>query len=113
MFESTDLIYVKKFLLQRREAELYRNRQKLEATYREVGEKLSKTLLLHEKVAEELQGVLKEICKMEGKVKVIKPRLSVKPKKIISSKEFDDIMERALALAKAGKVAEARALLTA
>lgn len=112
MFEG-DLIYVKKFLLQRREAEIYRNRQQLEAAYREIGEKLSKTLLLHEKVAEELQGVLKEIHKMEGRIKTIKSRVSVKPKKAISSKEFDAIMERALALAKAGKVAEARALLTA
>ena len=113
MFESTDLIYVKKFLLQRREAEIYRNRQQLEAAYREIGEKLSRTILLHERAAEELQGVLKEIHKMEGKVKTIKSRVSVKPEKTISSKEFDDIMERALALAKAGKVAEARALLTA
>lgn len=112
MFEG-DLIYIKKFLLQQKEAELYRNRQQLEAAYREVEERLSKTILLHKKVAEELQGVLKEIYRMEGKVKVIKPRLSVKPEKTISSKEFDDIMERALALAKAGKVAEARALLTA
>jgi len=112
MFESTDLIYVKKFLLQRREAELYKNRQQLEAAYREVEEKLSRTILLHERATEELQGVLKEIHKMEGKVKTIKSRVSVKPK-IISSKEFDDIMERALALAKAGKVSEARALLTA
>jgi len=31
--------------------------------------------------------------------------------KITSSNSFDDIMERALALAKAGKVAEAKALL--
>ncbi len=112
MFEG-DLIYIKKFLLQQKEAELYRNRQQLEAAYREIGEKLSRTILLHEKVAEELQSVLREIHKMEGKVKVIKPRLSVKPKKTISSKEFDDIMERALALAKAGRVSEARALLTA
>ena len=113
MFESTDLIYIKKFLLQQKEAKLYRNRQKLETAYREVGEKLTRTLLLHEKVAEELQGVLKEIHTMEGKVKTIKSRISVKPKKTISSKEFDDIMERALSLARAGKVAEARALLTA
>ena len=113
MSESTDLIYIKKFLLQQKEAKLYRNRQKLETAYREVGEKLTRTLLLHEKVAEELQGVLKEIHTMEGKVKTIKSRISVKPKKTISSKEFDDIMERALSLARAGKVAEARALLTA
>ena len=111
MFEG-DLIYIKKFLLQQKEAKLYKNRQQLEAAYREIGEKLSKTLLLHEKVAEELQDVLKKIHTMEGKVKTIKSRVSVKPKKAIS-KEFDDIMERALALAKAGKVAEARALLTA
>lgn len=111
MFEG-DLIYIKKFLLQQKEAELYRNRQQLEAAYRELEEKLSRTILLHKKVAEELQGVLKEIYRMEGKVKVIKPRLSVRPK-ITSSNSFDDIMERALALAKAGKVAEARALLTA
>ena len=113
MSESTDLIYIKKFLLQQKEAKLYRNRQKLETAYREVGEKLTRTLLLHEKVAEELQGVLKEIHTMEGKVKTIKSRISVKPKKTISSKEFDDIMERALALARAGKVSEAKALLTA
>ena len=31
----------------------------------------------------------------------------------MTSKEFDNIMEKALALARAGKVAEARALLTA
>ena len=113
MFESTDLIYVKKFLLQRREAEIFRDRQQLEAAYREIGEKLSRTILLHEKVAEELQGILREIHTLEGKVKVIKPRLSVKTKKITSSKEFDDVIERALALAKAGKVSEAKALLTA
>lgn len=112
-FESTDLIYVKKLLLQQKEAKLFKSRQQLEAAYREIGEKLSRTILLHERATEELQGVLKEIYRMEGKVKVIKPRLSVKPKKTISSKEFDDIMERALALAKAGKVSEARALLTA
>lgn len=112
MFESTDLIYVKKFLLQRREAEIFRDRQQLETAYREVGEKLSRTLLLHERVTEELQDILKRIHEMERKVKVIKPRLSVRPK-ITSSDSFDDIMERALALAKAGKVAEARALLTA
>ena len=111
MFESTDLIYVKKFLLQRREAEIFRDRQQLETAYREIGEKLSRTLLLHERVTGELQGVLKEIHKMEGKVKVIKPRLSVRPK--MTSKEFDNVMEKALALARAGKVAEARALLTA
>lgn len=108
MFEG-DLIYIKKFLLQQKEAKLYRDRQQLEAAYRKVGEKLSRTLLLHERVTEELQGVLKEIHKMEGRVKVIKPRLSVKPK--MTSKEFDNIMERALALARAGKVAEAKALL--
>lgn len=111
MFEG-DLIYVKKFLLQQKEAKLFKGRQQLETAYREIGEKLSRTILLHEKVAEELQGVLKRIHEMEGKVKVIKPRLSVRPK-MTSSKEFDDIMERALALAKSGKVAEARALLTA
>ena len=110
MFED-DLIYVRKFLLQQKEAKLYRDRQQLEAAYRKVGEKLSRTLLLHERVTEELQGVLKEIHKMEGRVKVIKPRLSVRPK--MTSKEFDNVMERALALARAGKVAEARALLTA
>lgn len=112
MFEG-DLIYIKKFLLQQKEAKLYKNRQQLEAAYREIGEKLSKTLLLHEKVSGELQDVLKKIHAMEGRIKTIKSRVSVKPKKAISSKEFDDIMERALALAKAGKVAEARALLTA
>jgi hypothetical protein len=110
MFEG-DLIYIKKFLLQQKEAKLYRDRQQLEAAYRKVGEKLSRTLLLHERVTEELQGVLKEIHKMEGKVKVIKPRLSMRPK--MTSKEFDNVMEKALALARAGKVAEARALLTA
>ena len=108
MFEG-DLIYVRKFLLQQKEAKLYRDRQQLEAAYRKVGEKLSRTLLLHERVTEELQGVLKEIHKMEGRVKVIKPRLSVRPK--MTSKEFDNVMERALALARAGKVAEAKALL--
>lgn len=108
MFEG-DLIYIKKFLLQQKEAKLYRDRQQLETAYREIGEKLSRTLLLHERVTEELQGVLKEIHKMEGRVKVIKPRLSVRPK--MTSKEFDNIMERALALARAGKVAEAKALL--
>lgn len=112
MFEG-DLIYIRKFLLQQKEAKLFKSRQQLETAYREIGEKLSRTILLHERVTEELQGVLKEIHKIEGKVKVIKPRLSVKPKKITSSKEFDDVMERALALARAGKVAEARALLTA
>lgn len=113
MFESTDLIYIKKFLLRQKEAKLYRNRQKLETAYREIGEKLTRTLLLHEKVAEELQGVLKEIHTIERRVKTIKSRISVKTKKTISSKEFDDIMERALALARAGKVSEAKALLTA
>ena len=109
MFED-DLIYIKKFLLQQKEAKLYRDRQQLEAAYRKVGEKLSRTLLLHERVTEELQGILREIHTLEGKVKVIKPRLSMRPK-ITSSNSFDDIMERALALAKAGKVAEAKALL--
>jgi len=109
MFED-DLIYVRKFLLQQKEAKLYRDRQQLEAAYRKVGEKLSRTLLLHERVTEELQGILREIHTLEGKVKVIKPRLSMRPK-ITSSNSFDDIMERALALAKAGKVAEAKALL--
>jgi len=109
MFEG-DLIYVRKFLLQQKEAKLYRDRQQLEAAYRKVGEKLSRTLLLHERVTEELQGILREIHTLEGKVKVIKPRLSMRPK-ITSSNSFDDIMERALALAKAGKVAEAKALL--
>ena len=113
MFESTDLIYMKKFLLQQKEAKLFKSRQQLETAYREIGEKLSRTLLLHERVTEELQGVLKEIHKMEGKVKTIKSRISVKTKKTISSKEFDDIMERAIALARAGKVSEAKALLTA
>ena len=110
MFEG-DLIYVRKFLLQQKEAKLFKSRQQLETAYREIGEKLSRTLLLHERVTEELQGVLKEIHKMEGRVKVIKPRLSVRPK--MTSKEFDNVMEKALALARAGKVAEARALLTA
>ena len=110
MFED-DLIYIKKFLLQQKEAKLFKSRQQLETAYREIGEKLSRTLLLHERVTEELQGVLKEIHKMEGKVKVIKPRLSMRPK--MTSKEFDNVMEKALALARAGKVAEARALLTA
>ncbi len=108
MFEG-DLIYVRKFLLQQKEAKLFKSRQQLETAYREIGEKLSRTLLLHERVTEELQGVLKEIHKMEGKVKVIKPRLSVRPK--MTSKEFDNVMEKALALARAGKVAEAKALL--
>ena len=108
MFEG-DLIFVRKFLLQQKEAKLFKSRQQLETAYREIGEKLSRTLLLHERVTEELQGVLKEIHKMEGRVKVIKPRLSVRPK--MTSKEFDNIMERALALARAGKVAEAKALL--
>ena len=108
MFEG-DLIYVRKFLLQQKEAKLLKSRQQLETAYREIGEKLSRTLLLHERVTEELQGVLKEIHKMEGRVKVIKPRLSVRPK--MTSKEFDNVMERALALARAGKVAEAKALL--
>jgi len=108
MFEG-DLIYVRKFLLQQKEAKLFKSRQQLETAYREIGEKLSRTLLLHERVTEELQGVLKEIHKMEGRVKVIKPRLSVRPK--MTSKEFDNVMERALALARAGKVAEAKALL--
>lgn len=108
MFEG-DLIFVRKFLLQQKEAKLFKSRQQLETAYREIGEKLSRTLLLHERVTEELQGVLKEIHKMEGKVRVIKPRLSVRPK--MTSKEFDNIMERALALARAGKVAEAKALL--
>lgn len=109
MFED-DLIYIKKFLLQQKEAKLFKSRQQLEAAYRKVGEKLSRTLLLHERVTEELQGILREIHTLEGKVKVIKPRLSMRPK-ITSSNSFDDIMERALALAKAGKVAEAKALL--
>lgn len=108
MFEG-DLIFVRKFLLQQKEAKLFKSRQQLETAYREIGEKLSRTLLLHERVTEELQGVLKEIHKMEGKVKVIKPRLSVRPK--MTSKEFDNVMEKALALARAGKVAEAKALL--
>ena len=108
MFEG-DLIFVRKFLLQQKEAKLFKSRQQLETAYREIGEKLSRTLLLHERVTEELQGVLKEIHKMEGRVKVIKPRLSVRPK--MTSKEFDNIMEKALALARAGKVAEAKALL--
>lgn len=108
MFEG-DLIYVRKFLLQQKEAKLFKSRQQLETAYREIGEKLSRTLLLHERVTEELQGVLKEIHKMEGRVKVIKPRLSVRPK--MTSKEFDNVMEKALALARAGKVAEAKALL--
>lgn len=108
MFEG-DLIFVRKFLLQQKEAKLFKSRQQLETAYREIGEKLSRTLLLHERVTEELQGVLKEIHKMEGRVKVIKPRLSVRPK--MTSKEFDNVMERALALARAGKVAEAKALL--
>ena len=109
MFED-DLIYIKKFLLQQKEAKLFKSRQQLETAYREIGEKLSRTLLLHERVTEELQGILREIHTLEGKVKVIKPRLSMRPK-ITSSNSFDDIMERALALAKAGKVAEAKALL--
>ena len=108
MFEG-DLIYVRKFLLQQKEAKLFKSRQQLETAYREIGEKLSRTLLLHERVTEELQGVLKEIHKMEGRVKVIKPRLSMRPK--MTSKEFDNVMEKALALARAGKVAEAKALL--
>ena len=108
MFEG-DLIFVRKFLLQQKEAKLFKSRQQLETAYREIGEKLSRTLLLHERVTEELQGVLKEIHKMEGRVKVIKPRLSVRPK--MTSKEFDNVMEKALALARAGKVAEAKALL--